>query len=159
MKNSIGILLLALLLPVSNAAQEKRFEFKDLAGMAGCWTSAKNTKETTQSEVWTKPSGGTLFGIGQTVFRSKTTGYEFMRIEQRDDGIYFVSRPKENPADTSFKLISSDGGWFVFENKAHDFPQRVIYSFTATKMTGRIEGTMDGRSAGIDFPMVRTKCP
>lgn len=159
MKRILAIGLLVFTGMLSAEAQEKAVELKAFTGMSGCWVSAIKATETTQSEQWMAPLGTSMLGMNRTVFRGKTQGYEFMRIEKRDDGVYFVSRPKENPEDTAFKLISSDGGRFVFENKAHDFPQRVIYSFTATKMTGRIEGTMDGKPAGIDFPMVRTKCP
>lgn len=156
MKAIFAVVLFAVLAALVDAQAE--VGLKDFKGMSGCWTSAVKATETTQSEQWMEPLGTSILGMGRTVFRGKTVGYEFMRIEKRDDGIYFVSRPKENPTDTEFKLISSSGGKFVFENKAHDFPQRVIYSFKATKMTGRIEGTMDGKAAGMDFPMIRTKC-
>ena len=81
-----------------------------------------------------------------------------MRLEQRDDGIYFVSKPKENAEDTAFKLIRSTLNDVVFENKVHDFPQRVIYKLQGTKMTGRIEGINNGKFLGIDFPMNKVKC-
>ncbi len=157
-KLAIAISALVLFFAFSITAQEKPVELKDFGGMSGCWSSAITATETTQSEQWMEPLGTSMLGMGRTVSRGKTTGYEFMRIEKRDDGIYFVSRPKENPADTDFKLISSKGGRFVFENTAHDFPQRVIYSFTASKMTGRIEGVVEGKPMGMDFPMVRAKC-
>lgn len=151
----VGLLILSV---VGVAAQNKITSLASFGGMAGCWERKDDAKKLLVSEQWMTPAGTSIFGVGRTVKNGKTTGYEFMRIEQRDDGIYFVSRPKENTEDTAFKMISSVGGRFVFENKTHDFPQRVIYSFTPTRMTGRIEGTMDGKLVEIDFPMIRTKC-
>lgn len=81
-----------------------------------------------------------------------------MRIEQRSDGIFFVARPSANKEDTDFKLKSSTQNELVFENLAHDFPQRVIYRFGGDKMTGRIEGMNKGKPMAIDFPYVRVSC-
>ncbi|MGH8854313.1 MAG: hypothetical protein ACREWI_08545 [Telluria sp.] len=43
----------------------------------------------------------------------------------------------------------------MFENPAHDFPQRIIYRRVGdTGLHARIEG----KGKGIDFPMRRTAC-
>jgi hypothetical protein len=129
-----------------------------LDGMAGCWERKDAAKKLLVSEQWMKPAGTSIFGMGRTVKNGKTVDYEFMRIEQRDDGIYFVAQPKANAEETAFKLIRSTLNEVVFENKEHDFPQRVIYKLQGTKMTGRIEGNNNGKFLGIDFPMNRVKC-
>ncbi len=72
--------------------------------------------------------------------------------------IFFVAKPAANKDETSFKLIKSTKNEVVFENPAHDFPQRVIYKFEGTKLTGRIEGNNNGKFLAIDFPMNRVKC-
>jgi hypothetical protein len=110
------------------------------------------------SEQWMSPAGTSILGIGRTVKSGKTAGWEYMRIEERTEGIYFVSRPHENKDETAFKLIESKGGRFVFENKDHDFPQRVIYVINRSALTGRIEGLSSGKPLSFDFPMIRTKC-
>jgi hypothetical protein len=130
----------------------------DFKVMAGCWESRDDSKKLLISEQWMSPAGTSILGIGRTVKNEKTTDWEFMRIEQRPDGIFYVAKPKANSAETDFKLISTDESRFVFENKAHDFPQRVIYTVTKDSFTGRIEGEMNGKSRGIDFPMNRVKC-
>ena len=41
----------------------------------------------------------------------------------------------------------------VFENPTHDFPQRIIYRKGADRsVTARIEGVIDGKARGVDFP-------
>ena len=50
---------------------------------------------------------------------------------------YFGS-PRGAPP-TAFRLVSQEGTRAVFENLAHDFPQRIIYTRTGDAMTARIE--------------------
>jgi len=149
---------LILAISFSSFGQNKVTSISDLAGMAGCWEHRDVKKSLLMSEQWMKPSGTSIFGVGRTVKKGKTVDYEFMRIEQRDDGIYFIAQPKENAVETPFKLIRSTLSEVVFENKDHDFPQRVIYTLKGNTMTGRIEGDQNGKFLGIDFPLVRTKC-
>lgn len=104
------------------------------------------------------PAGTSILGIGRTVKDGKTVDYEFMRVEQRADGIYYVAKPKENNEESPFKLTRSTKNEVIFENKEHDFPQRVIYKLQGTKMIGRIEGNNNGKFMGIDFPMNKVKC-
>ena len=130
----------------------------DFKLMAGCWELRDDSKTLLISEQWMSPAGTSILGIGRTVKNDKTTDWEFMRIEQRLDGIFYVARPKANSDETDFKLISTDASRFVFENKAHDFPQRVIYTVTKDTLTGRIEGEMNGKPRGVDFPMKRVRC-
>jgi len=47
----------------------------------------------------------------------------------------------------------------VFENREHDFPQRVIYRRELDgSMHARIEGERDGRIRTIDFSKTRVAC-
>ena len=128
------------------------------AAMAGCWEKIDDAKKMIISEQWMKPAGDAMLGIGRTVKSGRMTGYEFMRIEQTPDGIVFISKPKENLTETTFRLLRSTLTEFVFENPNHDFPQRVIYKVSESTLTGRIEGKLNGKDRAIDFPMTRTKC-
>jgi hypothetical protein len=128
-------------------------------GMAGCWERRDDDKKLFISEHWMSPAGTSILGMGRTVKNGRTTDWEYMRIDEREDGLYFVARPRANNEETSFKLISTAPNSFVFENKSHDFPQRVIYKVQGDALTGRIEGLNNGKEMGIDFPMRRVKCP
>lgn len=130
----------------------------DLGWLAGCWERKDAAKKLLISEQWMSPAGTSILGMGRTVKNGKTVDYEFMRIEQRDEGIYFFAQPKANKEETPFKLIRSTRNEIIFENKEHDFPRRVIYKRQGTKMTGRIEGNNNGKFLAIDFPMVKVKC-
>jgi len=55
----------------------------------------------------------------------------------------------------AFEAVTVSATEAVFENPRHDFPQRVIYSKTDAGLTARIEGTMNGKSRGVDFLYAR----
>jgi len=154
----VVLFTLSVVLALTAAGQNKVTEISDLGAMAGCWEYNNVKNPAFVSEQWMKPLGSSMIGMGRTVKKGKTTDWEFMRIEQRDDALYFIAHPKANKTETAFKLISSTAREVVFENKEHDFPQRVIYKLGDKTLTGRIEGNFNGKVLAIDFPMVRAKC-
>jgi hypothetical protein len=151
----LAILLFIAFSLTAATAQTKLSQF---AGMAGCWERRDDAKKLLITEQWMSPEGTSIIGMARTVKDGRTVDWEFMRIEERADGFYFVAKPKANTAETDFKLIESVASKFIFENKAHDFPQRVIYTLAEGKLIGRIEGTIQGKFKGTDFPMTRAKC-
>lgn len=150
----VGIFLISLLM-MSVMAQTATIE--SFASMAGCWERTDKSG-TAFSEMWMKPAGNTMMGTGRTVKAGKTVDFEFLRIEQRPDGIFYIAKPKANAEETPFKLKPQVGNEFVFENPEHDFPQRIIYKLNKDSMVARIEGTQNGKLMGIDFPSTRTSC-
>lgn len=131
----------------------------DFAFMRGCWELSKPNIKAKISEQWMAPEGDTLIGMSRYVRDGKTSDFEFMRIEVRDVGIYFISKPRGNATETTFRLRHFNTGDATFENLEHDFPQRVIYrSGGPNALNARIEGTQNGKSSGIDFPYKRVKC-
>ena len=153
-----GIILLVVTSTLLGQGQSTVTKTEDLKGLAGCWEQRDDAKKLLISEQWMAPAGTSILGMGRTVRDGKTTDWEYMRIEQRSDGIFFVAKPRGNDEETAFRLIGSPTDQFVFENKEHDFPQRVVYKFSRTRLTGRIEGMNNGKFVGIDFPMERVNC-
>ena len=103
-------------------------------------------------EHWTKIAGGSLIGMSRTVAGGKTVFFEYLRIEARGDGIYYVAHPKARTPGTDFKLTRLTGQEAVFENPAHDFPKRVIYRKNGDgTLTARVEGDGTGKEKPQDF--------
>lgn len=105
-----------------------------------------------------RPAGGMMIGAGRTVKSGKAVDHEFLRIIEDAGSIFYVAKPTANKDETRFKLIKATASEIVFENPAHDFPQRVMYRLDGEKLFARIEGTQNGKVRGVDFPMVRAKC-
>lgn len=157
MKNSVKILLLLLICIGLAGAQERKFSVSDLGWMGGCWEA--KTKDREISEQWMKPSGQTILGMSRTVSGGKTVEYEFMQIrEDKDGAIYYVAKPS-GQGEASFKLIKLQNREAVFENREHDFPQRIIYRIQSDgSLFARIEGLSRGKERGFDYPMTRARC-
>ena len=150
------MILICWCLTIASLAEDKQPTINDFAWLSGCWEN--QTSKHSQDETWRKPSGGSMFGTGRTVVNGKTTEYEFMRIHQEADGIYFTAL-SSGQTETTFKLVKMNGQEAVFENPPHDFPQRVIYGLNPDgSLHARIEGEMKGKQRGIAFPYQRTTC-
>lgn len=128
-----------------------------LSWLAGCWTGKNGKMEF--REHWMRPAGGMMMGMGRTLVDGKASQHEAMRIEIDASGTpIFIAKPSGQTEGT-FKLAKSEGNQFTFENVSHDFPQRVIYQLKADgSLHARIEGTLNGKARGIDFPMRRANC-
>lgn len=137
-----------------------KFKTSGLDWFAGCWELNVAEREMRITEIWTRPEGGTLIGASRTVVKGKTVSYEYLRVvETSDGGIEYIAKPSTNPGETAFKLKSFNGDEVIFENTAHDFPQRIIYrKGTADSLFARIEGQRNGEMRGMDIPMKRISC-
>jgi hypothetical protein len=96
-----------------------------------------------------------MMGVSRTVAGDKTVEFEYLRIEQRDDGIYYVAHPKARCPGTDFKLTRASATEAVFENPQHDFPKRIIYRKTDDGLTASIDAG-EG-SKGMSFVYKRRK--
>jgi hypothetical protein len=127
-----------------------------LAWLAGCWE--RTSGERRVDEQWMKPGGGTMFGMGRTVVGGRTSEFEQMQIREDAGQLVFTAKPS-GQEEASFRSIDLTGSSVVFENKAHDFPQRVIYRrLEDGTLLARIEGEQNGKARGVDFPMQRVAC-
>lgn len=112
----------------------------DLAWMAGAWQTEPGGRRQIE-EHWTAAAGATMLGMSRTVAGEKTVEFEYLRIEQRADGIYYVAHPQARCPGTDFKLTRATANEAVFENPLHDFPKRIIYRKTADdSLTASIDG-------------------
>jgi len=128
-----------------------------LAFMSGCW--AVQMGPLTIEEQWSRPAGGIMLGASRTLKADKAVFHEFIRIEEREGAILYTPRVGGSSKPVSFKLLQVTANEVVFENPAHDFPQRIIYRRTADGLPARIEGTKNGKTMAEDFPYKRVNCP
>ena len=96
-------------------------------------------------ERWSGPYGEMMLGIGVTVRAQAKSSFEFFRIAETATGISYFASPSARPA-VEFKAVALSETMVVFENKTHDFPQRVIYWREGDGLLhARIEGTLKGK--------------
>ena|SRR5688572_5131841 len=127
---------LILFLGLIAAAQEPS-QINQLHWLAGDWQSGGRVQS---EEHWTAPAGGTMIGMARTLAGDKTVFFEFLRIETRADGLYYVAQPKGRPG-VDFKAIEVNADKVVFSNPQHDFPKRITYRRNLDgSLTARVEG-------------------
>ncbi len=132
-------------------------DLSQLAWLSGCWRS--ESADDGSVEHWLPLAGETLIGVSRTVRAGKTVAFEYMQIRPESDGtLVFVAQPSGRPP-TIFPLISLTAIEAVFENRANDFPQRIVYaSADGHRLDARIEGVRHGEHRIVEFPMVRVRC-
>ncbi len=92
--------------------------------MVGYWQSTDPSGKT-EEELWLPERGNMMLGLHRSVY-GLSGDFEYMRIENRKLGITLVALPRAEKA-TEFQLVRSGKNEAVFENLAHDFPQRIRY--------------------------------
>lgn len=110
----------------------------NISWIAGNWQTAPGGRRQIE-EHWTAVAGGSMMGVSRTVAGDKTVEFEYLRIEQRADAIYYVAHPKARCPGTDFKLTRASATEAVFENPQHDFPKRIIYRKTDDGVTASID--------------------
>ena len=153
MRPLVAILLASAACPALTAQAPVPTAIDGLAWLAGCWSQTR--PDGLIEEHWTKPAGGTMLGMGRTVRGGKTIEFEFLQIREVNGQLAYVARPS-GQAEATFPVKTLTGTDVVFEDLAHDFPQRVIYRRTpGGGVNARVEGTRNGQTRGVDYAYTR----
>lgn len=124
----------------------------DLAFMKGAWEGGRPGMKF--EERWTEEAGGLMLGVSRTIRGERAAGFEFLRVEFRSDGVFYVAQPGGAPK-TEFKLTASDGKSATFENPAHDHPRLIRYSLQPDgTLKAELEGA-EGKQAFTFKPVQR----
>jgi hypothetical protein len=133
----------------SGRVEQAKPSLDTLSWMSGSWSGASRGVE--MEEHWTSPKGSSMIGIHRDVAKGRTASFEFLRIEQQAGRIVYLSMPNGRSPATPFPLKEVSGTRVVFENPAHDFPQRIIYWKEGNDLRARIEGAMNGKAASEEW--------
>lgn len=151
----ITLIALALCLPVSRAHGDT-LSLDSLSWLTGCWVSVGG--EPGSGEYWTPLAGESLFGVSRTVRGGQTVAFEFMQIRRKADGLIELVAHPSGQDTSSFRLTATTGGKIVFEDPAHDFPQRIVYQTQGPdELLAWIEGEAEGEYSRVEFPMARSR--
>ena len=135
-----------------------------LAWLDGCWRGSVNQRDF--REQWMPLRGGLLLGVSQVVMDGKTLGYEYLRLESRPDGIFYVASPPGKSEDAfrfAGKTIDTTGDrgdeLFTFERAAKEFPQRIVYRrATGGWLYAQVDGKVNGADRQVIYPMRHVDC-
>jgi len=155
MKNRIPFFLLFILIFSSVASFGQSDPcVKKFSWLTGKWSMKENG--TTIVEQWSF-FNGSLKCMGYEVKGIDTTLIENASISCIGGKNVFTFYPDKKSKDRKmepvhFVLISEENNTFIFENKDHDFPQRVVYQkINDRQCHAWIEGMENGKLNKIDF--------
>lgn len=125
--------------------------------LQGCWALATPQQRVVE-EQWMAPRGRSMVGMGRTLRGDSLMEFEVVVIREGAGTLVYEAHPSGQPPDSFTAIAITDTG-VVFENAAHDFPQRVGYRrIGRDSLIGYIEGTLGGRARHIEFPYARARC-
>ena len=126
------------------------------AWLVGCWEYHKG--DMLIEERWMPARGGVMLEIGRTTRGDGLLDYEFVVLHLEPGKAGYEAHPAGQPPET-FPARSITDSSFLFEDLAHDFPQRVGYTRRgADSVLAWIEGTAGGKTQRVEFPYARVKC-
>lgn len=111
-------------------------------------------------EEWTQQSDSIFTGFSCYIMGGDTLFSEKLRLQQRGQELFFISAVKDqnNAKPVEFKLTSHLPKTLIFENPAHDFPQKISYYHpTADSLVAEISGLKNGKYAAQKFLMGKVK--
>lgn len=130
-------------------------EVERLGWLEGRWVGEKDG--VSMEELWTAPRGGALLGLHSDVKAGRLRSWEFLRIADSGNGVTYFASPR-SAAPTPFKLVEIGDRRAVFENRQHDFPQRILYWLDAQgALHARIEGPRQGQTVSEEWVWTRAR--
>ncbi len=101
--------------------------------MSGCWQTADRSYR----EVWSKPESGFLFGYSITHDAAgAVTFFEQARIDGGRPAVFSAYPGGAGPS--AFAEVSRAQHTVTFEDGAHDYPQRIVYTRSGRRMNATI---------------------
>jgi hypothetical protein len=145
--------LLAGLLFCLGARSEDKQTVSGLAWIGGSWQGKMGAS--TIEEHWTAPAGGMMLAVARVISPNRKVMFEYLRIEDREDGVYYVAQPNGR-SGTDFKLTHLSHGEAVFENPKHDNPKVIRYKLEPDgSLLARTEGDEKGQKSIQEFRFKR----
>lgn len=153
--------LLVFLLQIPNLANASCNKPEALDWLIGDWL--KPSKNGAIVERWRKRdiSGGS--GVGFSGIEYSGVGYslgsdnkkvinETLRIVDMGGEIFLIAKPNQNPVPVAFKLVECNQNEAKFENKQHDFPQKLEYLREGNKLKVNVSAD---KQTGFSLEYVR----
>jgi len=150
MMKSFAFILMSLVLAAvvhsaagdSGAAEAAHvLKLDQLSWLAGKWEGEEDG--VFMEEVWLDARGGLMLGLHRDSRPGAAAFFEYLRIEERTDGLVYLASPRGQPA-TEFTAVELSDSLAVFQNPAHDYPQKISYRVDDT---GRLHVQIAGMDA------------
>ncbi len=126
--------------------------------LTGTWVEVNGDSKFT--ETWTWKNDTLLTGSSVMTVGKDTAFSEKIQLVTQNDSIYYIPAvSNQNHGEIiRFGLISKKVNEWVFENKKHDFPTQIIYTFKEKdSLIVVVKGSENGRKQAYTFRMQKVK--
>ena len=126
--------------------------------MDGAWMDSSSTGK--MVEEWNEINDSVMVGSSIYLAGLDTIFFEEISLKKINGEIYYIPsiQVEDGLQPVLFKFISATNGEFIFENKKHDFPQRIVYSNPVKdSLVAYIDGNQKGEYRKEYFRMKRIK--
>jgi len=154
MKHFPGIAFLIILSVICNNSSAQTSVLSDAKWLLGKWEN--QTQRGRMVEEWSKLNDTTFAGRSYMITATDSIALESIVLKKEGSDLYYIPTVKgqNNDQPVKFKLISADGKALVFENPAHDFPQKISYTLQEERsLLAEISGLVNGQERSRKFPM------
>ena len=160
MKTLSILLLFSILLVEGCQVGQKKIDgdLNNFNWMTGTWMDSSSTGK--MVEVWNVINDSVMVGSSIYLAGLDTIFFEEISLKKINGEIYYIPsiQVEEGLQPVLFKFISFSNGEFIFENKKHDFPQRIVYSNPVKdSLVAYIDGNQKGEYRKEYFRMKRIK--
>jgi hypothetical protein len=99
-----------------------------------------------------------MLGMSRTVSGGSLLEHEFIVLREEGDRFAYEAHPSRQSAAVFLSREIGDST-ILFENREHDFPQRIGYRRDGRDaLAAWIEGSVNGKSRRVDFAYRRVAC-
>lgn len=131
---------------------------RKLSWLPGTW--AGTSPEGVFGESWQEGNDSLYNGKGFFVVGKDTVSSESLRLLQEGSKLFYEPTVKNQNDGKAvrFEMTELTDNTCVFENAAHDFPQKISYTLvTPDSLVAEISGLVEGKARSEVFPMARRK--
>lgn len=137
---------------------QKIVDFKQTEWIVGNWENKTSNGKSIES--WQNLNDSTLVGKSMLIKDKDSILLENILIIQRNKELYYipsvVNQNEGKPIE--FKLTQALNNMLIFENPAHDFPQKIVYKkISGDSIVAEVSGISSGKERSIKFPMKKIK--
>lgn len=130
----------------------------ELEWLTGHWEH--NGPDGLLQESWTRQNDSVFTGRGSFTRGTDTLFAEFLELRQQNGDLFYIPTTigQNGEKPVLFRLTSSGGNVWVFENPQHDFPQRITYTRVGSdSLVAEISGSKGGQQRKETFAMKKVQ--
>ena len=138
----------------SNLFAQNASSLSSAKWLLGKW--GNQTQRGKMVEEWSPVNDSTYGGRSYMITATDSIPLGSIILKKEGSDIFYIPTVKgqNNDQPVKFKLTASSANQLVFENPAHDFPQKITYTLeTEDSLMAEISGTVKGQQRARKFPM------